>query len=39
MLVGEVSADMIKKVLFGMAEDKSPGPDGYASEFLKPLGL
>lgn len=33
MLVGEVSAEMIRKVLFSMAADKSPGPDGYNAEF------
>lgn len=35
MLVGEVTADQIKKVLFGMAAEKSPGPDGYSSEFFR----
>lgn len=35
MLVGEVSEESIRKVLFGMAADKSPGPDGYTSEFFR----
>lgn len=35
MLTGTVSADEIKKVLFSMPNDKSPGPDGYTSEFYK----
>lgn len=35
MLIGEVPAEEIRKVLFGMAADKSPGPDGFTSEFFK----
>lgn len=35
LLVKEVSADEIMKVLFGMAANKSPGPDGYTVEFFK----
>lgn len=34
MLTGEVSMEMIRKFLFGMAADKSPGPDGFSSEFF-----
>ncbi|XP_019094476.1 PREDICTED: uncharacterized protein LOC109129900 [Camelina sativa] len=30
-----VSGDEIKQVLFSMPNDKSPGPDGYTSEFYK----
>lgn len=30
-----VSGEEIKKVLFAMPNDKSPGPDGYTSEFYK----
>lgn len=35
MLLGVVSAEAIKKVLFGMAAEKSPGPDGFYSEFFR----
>lgn len=35
MLTRGVTAEEIKKVLFSMAADKSPGPDGYTSEFFK----
>ncbi|KAG7560295.1 Reverse transcriptase domain [Arabidopsis thaliana x Arabidopsis arenosa] len=35
MLTREVSAEEITKVLFSMPNDKSPGPDGYTSEFYK----
>ena len=35
MLIGVVNAEEVKKVLFSMAADKSPGPDGYTSEFFK----
>lgn len=35
MLTSVVSAAEIKKVLFSMPNDKSPGPDGYTSEFYK----
>ncbi|CAN7118348.1 unnamed protein product [Brassica rapa subsp. narinosa] len=35
MLISEVSAEMIQKVLFSMAADKSPGPDGYNAEFFR----
>lgn len=35
MLMQQVSEGEIKKVLFAMAKDKSPGPDGYTSEFYK----
>lgn len=33
MLINEVTEEEIKKVLFLMANNKSPGPDGYTSEF------
>lgn len=35
MLIGEVSTEMIRKVLFGMAADKSPGPGGFTAEFFR----
>lgn len=35
MLMGDVSAEMIWKVLFGMTSNKSPGPDGYSAEFFR----
>lgn len=35
MLTGEVSMEMIRKFLFGMAADKSLGPDGFSSEFFR----
>lgn len=35
MLMREVTTEEIKKVLFSMAKDKSPGPDGFTSEFFK----
>lgn len=34
-LTQEVKEDEIKSVLFGMSNDKSPGPDGYTAEFYK----
>lgn len=35
MLLKEVTAEEIKKVVFSMAAGKSPGLDGYTSEFFK----
>jgi len=35
MLTNEVTAAEIKKALFSMPNDKSPGPDGFTSEFYK----
>ena len=35
MLIRVVTAEEVRKVLFSMAVDKSPGPDGYTSEFFK----
>ena len=35
MLTREVTGEEIKKVLFSMPKDKSPGPDGYTAEFYK----
>ena len=35
MLMADVSEEEIKKVLFAMPANKSPGPDGYSSEFFK----
>lgn len=35
MLTGAVSAEMIRKVMFSMPADKSPGPDGFSSEFFR----
>lgn len=35
MLEEEVTADEIRKVLFAMPNNKSPGPDGYPAEFFK----
>ena len=34
-LTKNVTGDEIKRVLFAMPNDKSPGPDGYTSEFFK----
>lgn len=34
-LMKEVSEEDVKNVLFAMAKDKSPGPDGYTTEFYK----
>lgn len=33
LLDGEVTAEEIQRVLFAMAANKSPGPDGYTCEF------
>lgn len=35
MLAKEVTADEIKEVVFKMARNQSPGPDGYTCEFYK----
>ncbi|KAG7594282.1 Reverse transcriptase domain [Arabidopsis thaliana x Arabidopsis arenosa] len=35
MLEKEVTNEEVKKVLFSMPANKSPGPDGYTSEFFK----
>lgn len=35
LLEDEVKEDEIRKVLFGMPNNKSPGPDGYPCEFYK----
>lgn len=35
MLTREVTSEEIQKVLFAMPSNKSPGPDGYTSEFFK----
>jgi len=35
LLTRVVTAEEIKKVLFSMPNDKSPGPDGFTSEFFK----
>lgn len=35
LLTRVVTAEEIKKVLFAMPNDKSPGPDGFTSEFFK----
>lgn len=35
MLEAEVSAEEIRRVLFSMLSNKSPGPDGFPSEFFK----
>jgi len=35
MLTREVTAEEIQKVLFAIPCNKSPGPDGYTSEFFK----
>lgn len=35
MLTRTVTAEEVKKILFSMAADKSPRPDGYTSEFFK----
>lgn len=37
MLIGEVPGEEIRRVLFGMAADKSTGLDGYTSEFFKAI--
>ena len=34
-LMSQVTAEEVRKVLFAMPKDKSPGPDGYTSEFYK----
>lgn len=34
-LMRVVTAEEVRKVVFSMASDKSPGPDGYTSEFFK----
>lgn len=39
MLTQEISEEEIKKVLFSMPNNKSPGPDGYTSEFFKKAWL
>lgn len=31
----EVTEEEVRKVIFNMPTDKSPGPDGYTSEFFK----
>lgn len=35
MLTRGVTEEEVKRVLFSMPADKSPGPDGYTSEFFK----
>ena len=35
MLIEEVTEEEIRKVLFAMPSNKSPGPDGYPIEFFK----
>lgn len=35
LLIGDVPAEEIRRVLFSKAADKSHGPDGYVSEFFK----
>lgn len=35
MLMEDVSEEEIRKVLFAMPANKSPGPDGYSSEFFR----
>lgn len=35
MLEAEVTEEEIRKVLFAIPANKSPGPDGYSSEFFK----
>lgn len=35
MFASEVYAETIRKVLFRMAADKSPGPDGVSSKFFR----
>lgn len=35
MLTKEVTEEKIKKVIFSMPSNKSPGPDRYTSEFFK----
>lgn len=34
-LTCEVTDEEIRKVLFSMPDNKSPGPDGFTSEFFK----
>lgn len=34
-LAKEVTEEEIRKIIFDMPSDKSPGPDGYTSEFFK----
>lgn len=34
-LISEVTADEVKAVVFKMTSNKSPGPDGYTTEFFK----
>lgn len=34
-LISEIKDEEIRKVLFSMPNDKSPGPDGFTSEFFK----
>lgn len=35
MLMRRVTEEEVRKVVFSMDADKSPGPDGYTSEFFK----
>lgn len=35
LLEEEATAEEIRKILFGMPNNKSPGPDGYPAEFFK----
>lgn len=35
LLMAEITETEIKRVVFAMAADKSPGPDGYTSKFFK----
>ena len=35
ILLKEITAEEITKVLFALSSDKSPGPDGYTVEFFK----
>ena len=35
ILTQQVTEEEIKKALFSIREDKSPGPDGYSSFFFK----
>uniref|UniRef100_A0A6N2LM18 Reverse transcriptase domain-containing protein n=1 Tax=Salix viminalis TaxID=40686 RepID=A0A6N2LM18_SALVM len=39
LLSAPVSNDDIKTTLFGIGNDKAPGPDGYTSLFFKPVWL
>ncbi|CAN1169945.1 Transposon TX1 uncharacterized 149 kDa protein [Linum perenne] len=34
-LASPVSSEEIKKAIFSISNDKSPGPDGYSAEFFK----